>query len=215
MGFLSDNAGFQGPGEEFGNSWDSFRTGRGNFMTGPGGAKSNAQGIWSHTGTTDPRIAHISGPMGMSPRPMARPVPGAAPNLLQMLFGGGLFGGKRKSGGGLFGNLFSGGPNLGDQWDGRDGAGGEGLHRPSLLTPEEREERRANGSSRLRARVDEIDPRHRDNATRFVDVLTGQSGTPESTPEEPWEAWVRRNAEYRRQRELEQARLRRQAGLRA
>ena len=96
MGLFGGN-GFQGPGEEFGNSWDSFRTGIGRHMTGPDGAKSNAQGIWSSTGTTNPFVSRISGPGGSMMRPMARPgtvMPGveqAAPGRrgLRGLFGGG------------------------------------------------------------------------------------------------------------------------------
>ena len=63
---LFDGNGFQGPGEEFGNSWDSFRTGQGNFMTGPDGSKSDAFGNW--TGGH-----HVSGPMQHSMVPQVRP----------------------------------------------------------------------------------------------------------------------------------------------
>jgi hypothetical protein len=49
MGIFGGN-GFQGPGEEFGNSWDSFKTGIGNHMTGPQGAGQRVSGFGDPNG---------------------------------------------------------------------------------------------------------------------------------------------------------------------
>lgn len=93
MGLFSGGAGFQGPGEEFGNSWDSFKTGRGNFMTDSQGNTSNAGGVWSHTGGRSP----YSGPNQLAPT--GSPIPGARPDpnapqagMFDGLLGGGILG---------------------------------------------------------------------------------------------------------------------------